>query len=209
MVDTESYLLFLATSLALIAVPGPAQALVISKTVSAGMRGGVLTGIGLNLGTLLHAAAAALGLSAILATSATAFATVKYVGAAYLVWLGIRAIRSRSAHPAMPPAGVESPSRSIIGAALMVGILNPKVAIFFLAFLPQFVDPSRGNVFAQFMLLGLTMALLDTLYEIFIAAGTHHLRDAIFSSPSFRVWQERVSGFVMLGLGVRLAFQQR
>lgn len=209
MIDTGSYLLFLAASLALIAAPGPAQALVISKTVAGGMRGGVLTGIGLNLGTLLHAAAAALGLSAVLATSATAFAVVKYVGAAYLVWLGIRALRTPPAGPTLPSVASSSSSRSIVGEALVVGVLNPKVAIFFLAFLPQFVDPVRGNVFAQFMLLGLTMALLDTLYEIAIAWGTHRLRDAMFSRPSLRLWQERVSGVVMIALGLRLAVQQR
>lgn len=209
MIDFASCWLFVAASIALILAPGPAQALVISRTIAGGMRAGVLTAVGLNLGTLFHAAAAALGLSAILANSAMAFAVVKYVGAAYLVWLGICALRARPAELAAPAVGSGASSGSRIGEALMVGILNPKVAIFFLAFLPQFVDADRGNVFIQFLLLGATMALLDTLYECAIAWLTHRLRYRVFAQPRFGLWQNRISGMVMLGLGARLALQER
>lgn len=209
MIDLASYSLFMATSLALILAPGPAQALVISKTVSGGMRAGVLTAVGLNVGTLFHACAAAFGLSAILATSATAFALVKYAGAAYLVYLGVRALRSKDVAPATVTSSDAAPGRRVLGEAVAVGVLNPKVAIFFLAFLPQFVDPARGNVVMQFLLLGFTMALLDTLYESVLAWGTYRLRDTVFANPRYRAWQNRISGGVMIALGARLALQAR
>jgi threonine/homoserine/homoserine lactone efflux protein len=161
MLDLSSYLLFLVASGAIILVPGPAQALVFANTLSGGQRAGALTAVGLNIGTLFHTAAAGLGLSAILATSAFAFSLVKYGGAAYLFYLGVRALRSREPQPLsvasqLPPGG----STLVWGA--IAGVLNPKVALFFLAFLPQFVDPSRGPVLVQFLALGASIALLDT-----------------------------------------------
>ncbi len=208
MIDFASYALFIAASTALILVPGPAQALVISRTVSGGVRVGMLTAVGLNIGTLFHACAAAFGLSAILATSAVAFALVKYAGAAYLLYLGIRALRSANAPVTVKPAGAASGGR-VLREAIAVGVLNPKVAVFFLAFLPQFVDPARGNIVIQFLLLGFTMALLDTLYECALSWGTHRLRDTVFANPRYRAWQNRISGGVMIALGARLALQER
>src|SRR6478736_2616112 len=137
----SSYPMFLLASIALILVPGPAQALVIANSISLGGRAGALTAVGLNIGTLFHTAAAALGLSAILATSALAFSVVKYAGAAYLLYLGLRALREKpqlreAPEPAARHAG------SLLAQAVAAGVMNPKVALFFLAFLPQFVDPS-------------------------------------------------------------------
>jgi len=208
MPDLSTYLLFLAASTALILVPGPAQALVLARTLSAGPRAGALTAVGLNVGTLFHSLAAALGLSAVLATSALAFAAVQYAGAAYLIWLGIRALAARSGPAAAAPAAPAS-ARTTFGQAVATGILNPKVALFFLAFLPQFVDAGRGPVLAQFLLLGASMALLDTLYEITLVRIIHGMRARYLRSERLRAWQNRVSGVVLLGLGVRLAVQQR
>lgn len=208
MVDFQSYLMFLAASVALILVPGPAQALVIAHTLSGGRRPGALTAVGLNVGTLFHTATAALGLSAILATSAMAFAVVKYVGAAYLIYLGIRALRCR-ASPSVSSVPPGSSRRSTLGQAIATGILNPKVALFFLAFLPQFVDPLRGPVLAQFLILGVSMALLDTLYELALVCLVSGMRERYLRSPRLAAWQNRVSGVVLLGLGLRLAAQQR
>jgi threonine/homoserine/homoserine lactone efflux protein len=149
MPDLSSYLLFLAASVAIILVPGPAQALVLASTLSGGRRAGALTAIGLNVGTLFHTGVAGLGLSAILATSAFVFSLVKYVGAAYLMYLGFRALRSKDPHPSggAPP---RHRGGSTLIRAVIAGILNPKVALFFLAFLPQFVDPSRGPLSCSF-----------------------------------------------------------
>jgi threonine/homoserine/homoserine lactone efflux protein len=210
MIEPHSYLLFVGASLALILVPGPAQALVIATTLDRGQGHGALTAAGLNVGTLFHAAAAGLGLSAILATSAFAFSIVKYVGAAYLLYLGIKALRSKPKGEAVTLGrGSRTGARAAFGQAVLTGILNPKVALFFLAFLPQFVDPSRGAVVFQFLLLGLTMAVLDTCYELALVHVTHRLRGRLSRSRRLETLRNRISGVVLVLLGLRLALQQR
>ena len=204
------YSSFVVASAILILMPGPSQALVMSRTLVGGPRAGLLTAVGLNVGTLGHALAAALGLSTVLATSALAFSVVKYVGAAYLLYLGVQALRTpaRSATTAAAESASLA-SSSAFGQAVAAGLLNPKVAIFFLAFLPQFVDPARGAVFMQFLLLGATMAVLDTLYEsalVLLVAGT---RARLAARPASAPWRERVTGAVLVGLAVRLALQER
>lgn len=207
MIDLTSYFTFVAASIALILVPGPAQALVIARTLSGGSREGALTAVGLNIGTVIHATAAALGLSAVLASSALAFSAVKYVGAAYLVYLGIQAFRS----PASETAASTRPAsaHASLGQGIATGTLNPKVAIFFLAFLPQFVDPARGHVFAQFMILGATMAVLDTSYECLLVYIVGRQRERLVANANATRWRNRVSGAVLVGLALRLALQQR
>lgn len=209
-VNTSSYTIFLGASIALILAPGPSQALVISKSLADGWRAGVLTAIGLNIGTLFHAAAAAVGLSAIVATSATVFAIVKYVGGAYLIYLGIQSFRARNAsgQPAMGTGENES-TVSVFGKALAVGILNPKVAIFFLALLPQFVDVNNGNVFVQFMVLGATIAVLDVIYESILIACFIRMSRTVRNSSRLHAWRNRMAGGVMVLLGVRLALQEQ
>ena len=204
----SSYPMFLVASIALILVPGPAQALVIANSISRGVRAGALTAVGLNIGTLFHTIAAALGLSAILATSAVAFAIVKYVGAAYLLYLGIRALRAR---PQTDQGRTRAAGRSgsVLGQAVAAGALNPKVALFFLAFLPQFVDPSRGAVLLQFLILGASMAVLDTLYELTIVYVVTRLKGRLLRNPRLVALQQRVSGVVLVMLGLRLALQER
>jgi threonine/homoserine/homoserine lactone efflux protein len=200
---------YLVASSAIILAPGPAQALVLTRTLGDGKRAGVMTAIGLNVGTIVHTLAAALGVSAVLATSATAFAVVKYLGAAYLIYLGIRALVTRE-----PPADAAVPARSgntgqAFSKAVITGVFNPKVALFFLAFLPQFVEPQRGAVFAQFLILGFILAVLDTLYEsaLVLVAGT--LRGWLARSRRFALWRQRLTGVVLIGLGVRLALMRR
>lgn len=207
MIDLMSYLTFVAASLALILVPGPAQALVLANTLTGGRSSGARTAIGLNIGTMFHAAAAAFGLSTLLATSALAFSVVKYLGAVYLLYLGIQALRSKT----HTPNSVQTPysSQSPLTKAILAGTLNPKVALFFLAFLPQFVDPARGSVVAQFLILGATMALLDTLYELALVCLLYRVRDRLLGNNRFVAWQARVSGVILIALGLRLAAQER
>lgn len=206
-IDLSTYLVFIAASAALIIVPGPAQALVIATTLDRGPVHGALTAVGLNVGTLVHAAAAGLGLSAVLATSAVAFSIVKYVGAAYLFYLGIMALRRK---PESDGASVQTSAapRAAFGQAVITGMLNPKVALFFLAFLPQFVDPA-GPVFAQFLVLGVTMALLDIAYEVLLVRLVHRIKGWFLRSPRFTAIRNRISGAVLILLGARLAFQER
>jgi len=208
MFEPTTLLTYMAASIAIILAPGPAQALVLARSINEGAKDGILTGIGLNIGTIVHAIAAALGLSAILATSATAFTIVKFLGAGYLVYLGVQALRSKT--PLDRQAQITSAnSRQAFRKAVITGILNPKVAIFFLAFLPQFVNPARGFVFLQFLILGLILALLDICYESVLASIAGRLSNWFMQSPRFALWRQRATGAVLIGLGVRLALTER
>jgi threonine/homoserine/homoserine lactone efflux protein len=209
MIDWSSYLLFLVACAAFILAPGPAQALVVAKTLAEGRCVGVLTAIGLNIGTLFHAVAAALGLSALLASSALAFSVVKYLGAAYLIYLGIRALRAGPQASSLPTSTRVTASKSALWQAVLVGTLNPKVALFFLAFLPQFVNPQSGSVVLQFLVLGTTMAALDVLYEVVLVQLVSRMRRRMLGSVRFVLWQNRISGAVLVALGLRLAVQER
>ncbi|HRI17568.1 MAG TPA: LysE family translocator [Burkholderiaceae bacterium] len=212
MIDPASDLVFLGASIALILVPGPAQALVVAGTLAGGPRQGALTAVGLNIGTLVHTLAAALGLSAVLATSSLAFAVVKWAGAAYLLYLGVRALRGAGRHHAPEGTAPTAPVRhagTALRQGVLAGVLNPKVALFFLAFLPQFVDPARGAVVLQFLALGATMALLDTFYELLIVGLVWRARGRLLGSPRLQAWRDRVSGTVLVLLGLRLAMQER
>jgi threonine/homoserine/homoserine lactone efflux protein len=208
MFATSTLITFLVASIAIILAPGPAQALVLARTISDGKKAGILTAVGLNVGTIVHALAAAAGISAILAASALAFALVKYLGAAYLVYLGFQALRTKAHQSHLEPLSTSTPVQ-IFAKAVATGILNPKVALFFLAFLPQFVDPQRGSVFVQFVLLGCLLALLDIVYEAMLALIASVLREWLTRSQRFAIWRQRVTGAVLIGLGVRLALTRR
>jgi threonine/homoserine/homoserine lactone efflux protein len=208
MIELSSYFVFLVASVSLILIPGPAQALVIATSLRRGPREGALTALGLNIGTLFHTMAAGLGLSAILASSALAFSIVKYVGAAYLLYVGIRALRSKPAQQEAQ-AGSVGTGRSALGQAVLAGVLNPKVALFFLAFLPQFVDPARGAVLLQFFILGVTIAALDTLYELMIVHLVCRMKGRFLRDPRLQSWRNRFSGIILILLGLRLAVQER
>jgi RhtB (resistance to homoserine/threonine) family protein len=208
MPEPSTFLAYIAACIAIILAPGPAQALVLSRTLSDGRKSGVMTAVGLNVGTVFHALAAALGLSAILATSALAFSIVKYIGAAYLVYLGIQALRTKATDTHISNTESGNPAQAF-SRAVMVGILNPKVALFFLAFLPQFVDPARGSVFAQFMILGSLLALLDIFYETVLVFIFNAMSGWLTRNPRFTLWRQRLTGTVLIGLGVRLALAQR
>jgi threonine/homoserine/homoserine lactone efflux protein len=206
MLDTSTLVTFVLASAAIIVSPGPAQALVFARTLSDGRKAGVLTAVGLNVGTMVHAAAAGLGVSAVLATSALTFNVVKYLGAAYLFYLGVCAIRTRDRTP--QSNGRSRDPRVAVARAIVTGTLNPKVALFFLAFLPQFVDPARGSVLAQCLVLGGLLAAMDVVYECALvyasAAATAWLRH-----PTIIAWRERITGGVLIGLGARLALEER
>src|SRR6202049_280443 len=150
MVDLHRLALFLAAALLLAVTPGPGIFYVLARSLAGGRREGIQSSLGTFVGGLFHVFAAALGISAILAASAVAFHTVKYAGAAYLVWLGIRMIRTRNAELAMKTA---APSQSAFRQGIFTEALNPKTALFFLSFIPQFITPDRGHIFLQFVAL--------------------------------------------------------
>jgi threonine/homoserine/homoserine lactone efflux protein len=208
MCDGRTIAAFVVASAAIILAPGPAQALVLARTLERWRRAGLTTALGLNAATLVHALAAALGLSALLATSAAAFTVVKLAGAAYLFYLGIQALRA-SATPSEEAAPVtDAGSGRALSRAFLTGLLNPKVAVFFLAFLPQFVCPDRGSVVVQFVVLGTLLAVMDVIYEsclVFLAAGT----TSWLRTRRAHAWRSRVTGAVLVGLALRLAVQRR
>ena len=195
---------FFAT-LALVLVPGPAVLYIITRSVNHGRRAGLASAAGIATGGLVHVAGAALGLSALLASSAAAFSLVKYVGAAYLIYLGVRTLLTE-------PSLVESVSaertalRRLYSQGIVVQAFNPKVALFFLAFLPQFIDPHRGSVVAQSLILGAMFILLglctDSTYAL--VAGT--LGAWLKQQRAFAAVQRYVAGTVFVGLGLTTAF---
>jgi threonine/homoserine/homoserine lactone efflux protein len=197
---------FSVAAVLLLLTPGPAVLYIVARSVEQGRIAGLASVCGITTGTLVHVLAAALGLSALLASSALAFAVVKFAGAGYLVYIGVKRILSRRN---TPTTRTELPRRSLSRLyrdGFIVNLLNPKTALFFLAFLPQFVDPSRGAVVSQIAFLGLLFTLMgltsDALYAL--VAGTagrwvkrndHYLR-----------WERYVTGGVFIGLGVTAAF---
>ncbi|HEV2782039.1 MAG TPA: LysE family translocator [Actinophytocola sp.] len=195
---------FLAAGLVIVLLPGSGQALVLARSLAGGFRAGLAATCGLNTGTVLHAVAAGFGLSAVLATSATAFTVIKLVGAGYLVLLGVLTWRAgvRTA-----PAGGARQGGYL--SAVLIGVLNPKVALFFLAFLPQFVDPGRGAVLAQFLVLGLILAALSVAWDCVLSLAAHAVSLGLTASQRVARWRARITGGLFVGLGVRLAFAEQ
>jgi threonine/homoserine/homoserine lactone efflux protein len=186
--------------------PGADMALVAKMTIERGRRAALLATLGICSGLFVHATASALGLSVVLATSAEAFTAVKLAGAVYLAYLGLRSLRASFTHAAA--VSLADPPR---GAAFLPGllsnVLNPKVAVFYLTFLPQFIDPS-GNVLAQSLLFAVAHAVMGILWLSLYAYVLARL-SGLFARAGVRQWLERVTAAVLIGLGVRLAFERR
>lgn len=205
--DTPTLLAYLAAAAVLVLIPGPGTAWIVAQTVAGGTRRGLHAGLGLETATLVHAIAAGLGLSALLAASALAFEVLKYAGAAYLVWLGIKAWRGDGGSPDAPataPASGHVYRRSVV-----TGVLNPKVALFFLAFLPQFVHPERGMVWLQFLVLGLLLSTIGFCHSAMLAFVVGRVGRGLGRSARAARWRQRLIGTVFVGIGLRLALQQR
>jgi threonine/homoserine/homoserine lactone efflux protein len=201
MPDATTLALFAVACLAFLAIPGPSVFYVVTWSLVQGRRAGLTSMLGVQAGGLVHVVAAAFGVSALIASSAAAFTVVKYAGAAYLVFLGVRKLLARDADAEdVPPRGRASPTR-LFGHGVVVNVLNPKTALFFLAFLPQFVDPSAGPVAPQMLLLGTMLVglgvLSDGTYALLASGLGHRLRN--------RRRLERASGGVFVALGLAAA----
>jgi threonine/homoserine/homoserine lactone efflux protein len=203
MLDTHRLALFLAAALVLAVTPGPGIFYVLARTLAGGRREGIHSSLGTLIGGLFHVFAAALGVSAILAASAAAFHTVKYAGAAYLVWLGIRMIRTRNAAMTFAVA----PSQGAFRQGIFTEALNPKTALFFLSFLPQFIAPERGHVFFQFIILGAISVILNTIADLVVVLLAAPLERKLKSSPRLRSRQRVASGAGMITLGAYVALK--
>jgi threonine/homoserine/homoserine lactone efflux protein len=203
MIDPHKFILFLAAALILAITPGAGIFYVLARTLAGGKREGVESSLGTFVGGLFHVLAAALGVSAILAASSSAFHTVKYAGAAYLVFLGIRMIRSRNEEM---PEKTEAPRGGAFRQGIFTEALNPKTALFFLSFIPQFIAPERGHMFWQFVVLGIISVAMNTAADLVVVCLATPLERKLKSSAKLRRGQRVVSGVGMIGLGAYVAF---
>ncbi|MEJ8571454.1 LysE family translocator [Microbaculum marinum] len=207
--STMHWAAFFGAAVLLNLSPGPDIAFILGQTVRGGRAAGFSAMLGIWTGAFIHVAFAAIGLTAILAASATAFSVVKWVGAAYLVWLGIEALRSKGGRlvggggPALPTGW------RIWRQGVLVAVLNPKVAVFFLAFLPQFVVPGAGPVAAQLVLHGTLIIVVAAFVEPPLVVTGDWLARRIRDNPRIAVWLDRTLGAILVGLGVRLALSER
>lgn len=209
MPGTAALTAFVAAALVVLLMPGPAVLYVVTRSLSQGHRAGLVSVLGLSTGALVHVAAATAGLSAILLTSATAFGVVKLLGAGYLIYLGIRAIWGRQA----PAKAMRTPEpralTRVFTDGVVVSVLNPKIAVFFLAFLPQFADPSRGAVPPQILLLGLIYVGLALVTDSVYALLSGSLRHWLSGRMARTKWPRYAGGAVYIGLGLGTALAER
>jgi threonine/homoserine/homoserine lactone efflux protein len=202
--DIARLSIFMTASLALLLTPGPAVLYIVARSVEQGRRAGLVSVLGIEAGGLFHVGAATAGLSAILMSSALAFDIVKYLGAAYLITMGIRTLRAKDVPTDVV---IERKSyRQLFTQGVVVNVLNPKTALFFFAFLPQFVDPALGSVSLQFLILGMIFVGLATVTDsgYAIAAGT--AGSWLQRNRHFQRVQRAVAGMVYIGLGITAAF---
>ncbi|MBT5190924.1 MAG: LysE family translocator [Rhodospirillaceae bacterium] len=199
---------FMAAALVVLVIPGPGVLYVVARSVAQGYRAGLASVIGLSVGALVHVAAATVGLSAILLTSATAFGIVKLLGAGYLIYLGISTFLNRNAVVGAATATPLSLYRLFMDGVI-VSVFNPKIAVFFLAFLPQFIEPAQGEVPRQILLLGLIYVglafLTDSAYAVLAGGLRHWVGGRLMQGP----WPRYVIGSLYVGLGVNAALTGR
>jgi threonine/homoserine/homoserine lactone efflux protein len=209
MLNSTLFLGFVAAALVVLVIPGPGVLYAVSRSAAQGYRAGLVSVLGLSLGALVHAVAAAIGLSAILLTSATAFGIVKLLGAAYLIYLGLRMILARGGKQTGPDAIEPSTLKRLLVDGIVISVFNPKIAVFFLAFLPQFVDPALGAAPQQLLLLGLLysgLALLtDGTYALLAGGLRQWIGGRFMRGPIPRCF----CGSLYIGLGIYAAFSGR
>jgi len=201
MPDTHDLLLFAAASIAFLLTPGPAVFYIVGNSVRDGRVAGLVSMLGITTGGLVHVAAAVLGLSALLASSASAFNVIKLLGAAYLIYLGIRALATSGSGAALQAMPETSLKRAYLDG-FIVNALNPKPALFFMAFLPQFVNPDNGNSMIQFLVLGLLFEVLGLMTDSLWALTAGTLRNWLRRHVRLSSIPRRLSGAIFIGLGL-------
>jgi threonine/homoserine/homoserine lactone efflux protein len=200
----STYAVFVATCLALLAIPGPAVLYIVSRSIDQGRTAGLLSVLGVTTGTLVHIAAAAIGLSSLVLASTVAFSAVRYAGAAYLVFLGVRRLLTRDSEAVVEARGPRS-SRRLYTQGLVVNLLNPKTIVFIFAFIPQFVDVQAGHIGVQIVLLGLTLAGLGLLSDGLYAIVAGSIADRLRGSRAVARFERWFGGSILVGLGVAAA----
>ena len=201
-----NFWVFLAAGILLNLTPGSDTMYILSRSISNGKKAGVLSALRISTGSLIHTIFAAFGLSILLAESQTAFIIVKYMGAAYLVFLGIKAIFTKSS----PQSATQPTENSVKGSkvylsGILTNVLNPKVALFYLAFLPQFIEPDYSFPYISFILLGITFTVTGTIWCLLLAVFSSSLSGKIRRNYKIKLWLDRITGVVFISLGIKLA----
>ena len=208
--DFNSYLLFIGASIILCIVPGPDMIYLLSRTVAQGKKAGFAAALGINLGAYFHLTAAILGISAIIATSAIAFTILKYCGAAYLIYIGFKAIFSNSSSTIGSSDNEAQLSiKSIFWQGFISDVLNPKVAIFFISLLPQFIQTDNNNPFTQLIILGITVNVIALLINLVLVWFSHSVSSNLRQSNRMSKVLNNIMGTVFISLGLKLATEQR
>ncbi|MFO1412710.1 MAG: LysE family translocator [Burkholderiales bacterium] len=209
MAGIHDYGLYVLACLLLNVTPGQDTFYILGRSIGQGRRIGVASALGVAAGTVVHALAAALGLSAVIATSATAFTLIKWAGAAYLVYLGVRTLVTARAAVAVPATSGRADARLAFRQGMLTNVLNPKVALFFLAFLPQFLVPGTDAPVPALLLLGFTFVATGTVWVVLLAVASAAIGGALARRPGVHAWLLRAMGALFVFLGVRLLATQR
>ena len=205
MIEQGQFALFMLGAITLNLIPGPDMTFVMSQGAARGTRAGVAAALGIGAGTIVHILLAAAGLAAVLSQASWAFDIIRYAGAAYLVWIAIQLIRAPPVSGSSPPMSASKAFRQ--GA--LINILNPKVALFFLAFLPQFMSPEAGPYWLQSLILGLSFNVSGTIVNLLVALSSGRLADTLRRKPRIGQYLNWFAGALMGGLAVRLLLARR
>jgi len=205
MLGIHHYWLFIATAIVLILTPGQDTFFILGRSLAGGRSAGVAAALGVSAGTVGHTILAALGLSALLATSPYAFMAVKFAGAAYLLTIGVKALLTRSAQAPGAQSTTNGGRWPAFRQGIITNLLNPKVALFFLALMPQFIEAGSPSKVAAFLALGLTFVTLGAIWCCVLAIAAAKLRGAFLRRPSIATGLNRVAGAMFIGLGIKLA----
>lgn len=205
MFGIHNFGLFLAAGILLNLTPGPDTAYILGRSIAQGRDAGVASALGIGVGSIFHTCAAALGLSAILATSAFAFGAIKLLGGAYLVFLGIKMVLDRRKHLSLPSNFRRRTTLAAFRQGILTNILNPKVVLFFLAFLPQFIDPASNTKVIAFLLLGFTFVTTGTIWCLILARFAARFSQRLRSNEKIGHWLNQTVGALLVFLGARLA----
>ncbi|MEP7083692.1 MAG: LysE family translocator [Betaproteobacteria bacterium] len=209
MLGIHDYWLFVATGVLVNLTPGQDTLYILGSSIAHGRRAGVASAFGIGTGCVVHTLAAALGLSAILATSSAAFTVVKLVGAGYLIYLGITALVARASPLSTTSSGAALSAALAFRRGVLTNVLNPKVALFFLALLPQFIEPDSPAKVGAFLTLGATFIATGLAWCVFLALAAARIRGFFVRTPQAYAWISRASGALFVCLGLRLALSER
>ena len=205
MFGIHDFALFLAAAILLNLTPGPDTAYILGRSIAEGRDAGIASALGISVGSIFHTCAAALGLSAVLATSAVAFSAIKLLGGAYLIFLGLKMILYRSGQFRVPPNFRRRTAAAAFQQGIFTNMLNPKVALFFLAFLPQFIDPASNTKVLAFLVLGFTFVTTGTIWCLILAWFASAFSERLRANETIEHWLDRAAGTLFIFLGLRLA----